>query len=58
MAQFIDETLPDEEASKLLKAKYEVLCQCDGFKAEFDAFACASDVLVPRESTPLFRCSF
>lgn len=51
MAQFIDETLPDEEALKLLKAEYEVLCQCDGFKAEFDAFARASDVSVPREST-------
>jgi hypothetical protein len=49
MAQFINETLPDEEASKLLKAEYEVLCQCDGFKAEFDAFARASDVSVPCE---------
>lgn len=52
MAQFIDETLPNEEASMLLKAEYEVLCKCDGFKAEFDAFARASDVSVPGESTP------
>ena len=47
MAQFKDEGLPDDEASRLLRAEYEVLCQCDGFKSKFDAFACESLVAVP-----------
>jgi hypothetical protein len=47
MAQFKDEGLPDDEASRLLRAEYEVLCQCNGFKSKFDAFACESLVAVP-----------
>ncbi|KAF8335243.1 hypothetical protein F5887DRAFT_1079207 [Amanita rubescens] len=47
VAQFIDEGLSDDEASSLLRAEYEVLCQCDGFKSKFDAFADESGVRVP-----------
>ena len=45
LMQLTDEMMVQSDANVVLKEEYRLLCQCDGFKAQFDEFSKAQDVL-------------
>jgi len=52
VTQPIDDYLSDSEVHAILKAEYELLSQCDGFKARFDSHAETCQVrTIPRSWT-------
>jgi len=55
LTQPMDVTLRESEVEAVLRAEYRLLCQCDGFKQQFDAHAKKLGVhTIPGEETAIW----
>lgn len=57
LTQLTDEMMVQSDANAMLKEEYRLLCQCDGFKAQFDEFSEAQDVLTISREYEIFTYS-